>query len=87
MIYNLHSTQGVYTPGILRFCKDVYRSDPKYAMKIMRSYPGLPDEVSVAYLTGEINMTISDEIAVLEHKSQSELLEQVREELSEVANE
>tara|TARA_R110001583_G_scaffold66684_3_gene191347 strand:- start:975 stop:1133 length:159 start_codon:yes stop_codon:yes gene_type:complete len=49
----------------------MYRSDPKYAMKIMRSYPGLPDEVSVAYLTGEINMTISDEIAVLEHGSEA----------------
>ena len=71
MIYNLHSTQGVYTPGILRFCKDMYRSDPKYALEVMRSYKGLPDEVSVAYLTGEINMTISDEIAVLEHGSEA----------------
>ena len=71
MIYNLHSTEMMYTPGILRFCKDMYRSDPKYAMKIMRSYPGLPDEVSVAYLTGEINMTVNDETAVLEHDSEA----------------
>ena len=71
MIYNLYSTEWCYTPGILKYCKDVYRSDPKYAMKIMRSYPGLPDEVSVAYLTGEINMTVNDETAVLEHDSEA----------------
>jgi len=87
MIYNLHSDEGMHTPGVLRWCKHVYRSDPDVALKVMRSYEGLPDEVSVAYLTGEINMTVNDETAVLEHKSQSELLEQVREELSEVANE
>ena len=87
MIYNLHSDEGMHTPGILRWCRHVYRSDPDVALKVMRSYEGLPDEVSVAYLTGEINMTVNDETAVLEHKSQSELLEQVREELSEVANE
>ena len=71
MIYNLHSDEGMYTPGILRWCKHVYRSDPDVALKVMRSYEGLPDEVSVAYLTGEINMTVNDETAVLEHNSET----------------
>jgi len=71
MIYNLHSDEGMHTPGILRWCKNAYRSDPDYALEIMRSYKGLPDEVSVAYLTGEINMTVNDETAVLEHNSEA----------------
>ena len=49
----------------------MYRSDPDYALEIMRSYKGLPDEVSVAYLTGEINMTVNGETAVLEHNSET----------------
>ena len=71
MIYNLHSDEGMHTPGILRWCKNVYRSDHDYALEIMRSYKGLPDEVSVAYLTGEINMTVNGETAVLEHNSET----------------
>ena len=71
MIYNLASDEGMHTPGILRWGKNVYRSDPDYALEIMRSYKGLPDEVSVAYLTGEINMTVNGETAVLEHNSET----------------
>ena len=71
MIYNLASDEGMHTPGILRWCKNVYRSDPDYALEIMRSYKGLPDEVSVAYLPGEINMTVNGETAVLEHNSET----------------
>ena len=71
MIYNLASDEGMHTPGVLRWCKHVYRSDPKYALEVMRIYKGLPDEVSVAYLTGEINMTVNDETAVLEHNSEA----------------
>ena len=71
MIYNLASDEGMHTPGILRWCKNVYRSDPDYALEIMRSYKRLPDEVSVAYLTGEINMTVNGETAVLEHNSET----------------
>ena len=71
MIYNLASDEGMHTPGILRWCKNVYRSAPDYALEIMRSYKGLPDEVSVAYLTGEINMTVNGETAVLEHNSET----------------
>jgi len=71
MIYNLASDEGMHTPGVLRWCKHVYRSDPDVALEVMRSYKGLPDEVSVAYLTGEINMTVNDETAVLEHDSEA----------------
>ena len=70
MIFNMDSTRLIHTPGVLGFCKRMYKHDPKYIMDIMREMK-LPDEVSLAYLTGEIGMTVNGGTATLEYDSEA----------------
>ena len=66
--YRLTSTGLIHAPGILRWLRSVYQTDPQRSILITAStFPTLPIGTAIAYLVGSIEAELEDsgETAVL----------------------
>jgi hypothetical protein len=66
--YRLTSTGMIHSPGILKWLRAMYKTDPPRSLLLTAStFPMLPIGTAVAYLTGSIEADLEDggETAVL----------------------
>jgi hypothetical protein len=66
--YRLVSTDGIFTPNIIKFAIHAYRSGNKLtAVRVMRAYGGLPREVIDGVLKGTIPYREDGDSVLIRH--------------------
>jgi hypothetical protein len=64
--YTLASTPMIHTPGMLRFARHVYETQPHVAKRILKAgYAGLPIRVIVGLLSGTITYHVEADTVVV----------------------
>ena len=66
--YRLVSTDGIFTPSIVKFAVHAYRSGNKLtAIRVMRAYGGLPRDVIDGVLRGTITYQEDGDSVLIRH--------------------